>query len=126
MKTTFMRELDELNAFSGLANVLHNKKITNKDKIKAKSLFIEGLIRFLELYGNNEIGNVEVDIENSLNKGHHTERKSQTPVTAKDVRKIQSRMREIVNQDMPFVREKLTKEEAEELKRLIDSRTEEN
>ena len=37
-------------------------KITNKDKIKAKSLFIEGLIRFLELYGNNEIGNVEVDI----------------------------------------------------------------
>lgn len=57
-----MRELDELNTFSGLANVLHNKEITDKDKIKAKSLFIEGLIRFLELYGNNEIGNVEVDI----------------------------------------------------------------
>ena len=57
-----MRELDELNAFSELANVLHNKEITDKDKIKAKSLFIEGLIRFLELYGNNEIGNVEVDI----------------------------------------------------------------
>ena len=62
MKTTFMRKLDELNAFSGLADVLHNKKITDKDRIKAKSLFIEGLIRFLELYGNNEIGNVEVDI----------------------------------------------------------------
>ena len=61
------------------------------------------------------LGNVEVDIENSLNKGLYTEIKSQTPVTAKDVRKIQSRMREIVNQDMPFVREKLTKEEAEKI-----------
>ena len=39
MKTTFMRELDELNAFSGLANVLHNKKITDKDKIKDKRAY---------------------------------------------------------------------------------------
>ena len=61
------------------------------------------------------LGNVEVDIENALNKGLYTEIKTQTPVTAKDVKKIQSRMREIVNQDMPFVREKLTKEEAEKI-----------
>lgn len=61
------------------------------------------------------LGNVEVDIENSLNKGLYTEIKSQTPVTAKDVRKIQRRMREIVKEDMPFVREKLTKEEAEKI-----------
>ena len=61
------------------------------------------------------LGNVEVDIENSLNKGLYTEIKSQTPVTAKDVRKIQRRMREIVSEDMPFIREKLTKEEAEKI-----------
>ena len=30
---------------------------------KRKFLFIEGLIRFLELYGQNEFGNAEVDIE---------------------------------------------------------------
>ena len=61
------------------------------------------------------LGNVEVDIENALNKGLYTEIKSQTPVTAKDVRKIQRRMREIVSEDMPFIREKLTKEEAEKI-----------
>ena len=61
------------------------------------------------------LGNVEVDIENALNKGLYTEIKTQTPVTAKDVKKIQSRMREIVSEDMPFVREKLTKEEAEKI-----------
>ena len=64
---------------------------------------------------NDVLGNVEVDIENSLNKGLYTEIKSQTPVTAKDVRKIQRRMREIVSEDMPFIREKLTKEEAEKI-----------
>lgn len=61
------------------------------------------------------LGNVEVDIENALNKGLYTEIKTQTPVTAKDVKKIQSRMREIVSEDMPFVREKLPKEEAEKI-----------
>ena len=61
------------------------------------------------------LGNVEVDIENALNKGLYTEIKTQTPVTAKDVRKIQRRMREIVSEDMPFIREKLTKEEAEKI-----------
>ena len=61
------------------------------------------------------LGNVEVDIENALNKGLYTEIKTQTPVTAKDVKKIQSRMREIVSENMPFVIEKLTKEEAEKI-----------
>ena len=40
---------DELNAFSGLADVLHNKKITDKDRIKAKSLFIKIFSRILRL-----------------------------------------------------------------------------
>lgn len=57
-----MNRLDELNAFGELTSMVYEKELTDKDKIKAKSLFIEGLIRFLELYGNNEIGNVEVDI----------------------------------------------------------------
>lgn len=61
------------------------------------------------------LGNVEVDIENALNKGLYTEIKSKTPVAAKDVRKIQQRMRELVDADMPFVREKLTKEEATQI-----------
>lgn len=42
---------------------LHKKKLTPYMKQKRKFLYLEGLIRFLELYANNEIGNVEVDIE---------------------------------------------------------------
>lgn len=45
------------------ASFLHKKKLTPYIKQKRKFLYLEGLIRFLELYANNEIGNVEVDIE---------------------------------------------------------------
>ena len=61
------------------------------------------------------LGKVGVDIENALNKGLYTEIKSQTPVTAKDVKRIQKRMRQLVDADVPFVREKLTREEAEKI-----------
>lgn len=61
------------------------------------------------------LGKVEVDIENAINKGLYTEIKSQTPVTAKDVKRIQKRMRQLVDADVPFVREKLTREEAEKI-----------
>lgn len=61
------------------------------------------------------LGKVEVDIENAINKGLYTEIKSQTPVTAKDVKRIQKRMRQLVDEDVPFVREKLTREAAEKI-----------
>lgn len=61
------------------------------------------------------LGKVGVDIENAINKGLYTEIKSQTPVTAKDVKRIQKRMRQLVDADIPFVREKLTREEAEKI-----------
>lgn len=61
------------------------------------------------------LGKVEVDIENAINKGLYTEIKSQTPVTAKDIKRIQNRMRQLVEADVPFVREKLTREEAEKI-----------
>ena len=61
------------------------------------------------------LGKVGVDIENAINKGLYTEIKSQTPVTAKDVKRIQKRMRQLVYADVPFVREKLTREEAEKI-----------
>lgn len=61
------------------------------------------------------LGKVEVDIENAINKGLYTEIKSQTPVTANDVKRIQKRMRQLVDAEVPFVREKLTREEAEKI-----------
>ena len=61
------------------------------------------------------LGKVDVDIENAINKGLYTEIKSHDAITAKDIKKIEKRMRQLVKADRPFVREKLTKEEAEEL-----------
>lgn len=59
------------------------------------------------------LGDFEVDIENSLNKGLYTEIKSDVPVTAAQVRAIEKRMQEIVAENLPLERIKLTKEEAE-------------
>lgn len=58
------------------------------------------------------LGKADVDIENALNKGLYTEIKTAEPVTAKQVKEIEQRMRYIVEEDIPFVREELTKEEA--------------
>ena len=53
-----------------------------------------------------------VEIDNSLNKGLYTEIKGAKPVTAAQVRSVESRMRELVRQDLPIVREVYPKEEA--------------
>ena len=60
-----MFELDGGNEFAAVGAMLHNnsKKLTAKQKQRRKFLYLEGLIRFLQLYAQNEIGEVEVDIE---------------------------------------------------------------
>ena len=50
------------------------------------------------------LGKVEVDIENSINKGLYTEIKGRTPVTAKDIKKIQKRMWAYTGRDGKKVR----------------------
>lgn len=58
------------------------------------------------------LGNVGVEIQNSLNKGMYTEIKADHPITAKEVRTIEKRMHEIVEEDIPFVKEVVSREEA--------------
>ncbi len=58
------------------------------------------------------LGNVKVEIQNSLNKGLYTEIKTEKPVTARQVHAIEKRMKEIVKEDMPFVKEIVSREEA--------------
>lgn len=58
-----MFELDGFNEFSMIGSILNEQTLSKYQIQKRKFLYIEGLIRFLELYGQNEIGNVEVDIE---------------------------------------------------------------
>lgn len=58
-----MFELDGFNEFSRIGSILNGKELSSHQIQERKFLYIEGLIRFLELYAQNEIGNVEVDIE---------------------------------------------------------------
>ena len=53
---------DKANSMGGLADMLYGKSVDAKTKFKNKCLYIEGMVRFLELYAANEIGNYEVDI----------------------------------------------------------------
>lgn len=60
-----MWALTKANEFPTVGSILHNKgkSLSSTQIQKRKFLYLEGLIRFLELYGRNEIGEVEVDIE---------------------------------------------------------------
>lgn len=61
------------------------------------------------------LGNVRVEIQNSLNKGVYTEIKTAEVVTEAQVAQIEKRMREIVDADMPFVKEVVSREKAMEI-----------
>lgn len=61
------------------------------------------------------LGNAEVEIENSLNKGLFTEIKCGRPLESADIENISKRMDQLIAADLPFVLEKVSKEEAVEL-----------
>lgn len=61
------------------------------------------------------LGTYSVIIENSLNKGLYTEIKGKNPISAREVKEIENRMRELVSQDIPFVKEVMDKEDAMEI-----------
>jgi len=67
---------------------------------------------------NDVLGKVSVGIENSLNKGLYTEIKTQEPITVEILKNIEVRMRQIIDADIPFVKEVMEKKDA--LKILID------
>ena len=59
------------------------------------------------------LGNgVRVEIQNSLNKGLYTEIKTVKPLTTRQVQQIEERMRQLVDADLPFVKEIVSREDA--------------
>ena len=58
------------------------------------------------------LGDVGVEIENSLNKGLYTEIKTKEPITWEQVKSIEARMKEIVSQDLPIKKEIFTRRQA--------------
>lgn len=61
------------------------------------------------------LGVFGVEIENSLNKGLYTEIKTSEPITEEQVRAIENRMRQLVDNDVPIVKEVYSREEAVEI-----------
>lgn len=58
------------------------------------------------------LGTTLVKIENSLNKGLYTEIRGVQSLSLQQVADVEARMRELVQQDLPFVKEVLRREEA--------------
>ena len=58
------------------------------------------------------LGDVRVEIQNSLNKGLYTEIKTKIPLLEEQVVAVYNRMREIVDADVPFVKEIFSRDEA--------------
>jgi uridine kinase len=58
------------------------------------------------------LGHVPVFIENSLNKGLYTEIRTPEPITEQEVTAVGQKMRELVNDDLPFIKEMLSRDEA--------------
>lgn len=66
------------------------------------------------------LGRAITDIENSLNKGLYTEIKCEEPVTEEQIRAVEARMWEIVEEDIPFVEKIVGREEALQLLEAAD------
>ncbi|MGI6731869.1 MAG: nucleoside kinase [Anaerovoracaceae bacterium] len=78
--------------------------------IYQRSISLIYLKAVCDVLGINSVG-----IENSLNKGLYTEIKQDAPLTEKNVKDIEKRMRQIVDMDLPFIKEIVPKEEALEV-----------
>lgn len=77
------------------------------------NLIYQRSVSFIYLKAIHDVlGKVRVSIENSLNKGLYTHIRTKNPVTEETLLKIENRMQELVEDDIPFIRSTLEKEEA--------------
>ena len=120
------RQFEDSLPYTVLAAKINNKiesleyKIESECRIEfldmrtqAASLIYQNSLILLYLKAEEDVlGKSDVDIENAINKGLYTEIKTSKPVTSKEVKAIEHRMKELVNEDLPFLKENLTKKEA--------------
>lgn len=88
-------------------------------RTQAANLIYQYSLSMLYLKAVNDVlGRVPVDIQNSLNKGLYTEIKTINPLTAKNVKGIEKRMRALVKADLPIKKQIVSRDEAIEI--LVD------
>ena len=71
-------------------------------------------ISMIYLKAVRDVFGKEAVIDNTLNKGFYTKARLGREITDEDVEKIDHRMREIINNDIPIERVYMSKEEGEE------------
>ena len=71
----------------------------------AADLAYQRSLSFLYLAAVREVLGVEADIDNSLNRGLYTDIKIKPEVTEEDVARVEKRMREMVEEDIPIRKE---------------------
>ena len=80
---------------------------------QSASLIYQNSIILLYLKAVEDVlGNVEVEIQNAINQGLYTQIKLAEAPNAKVVSSIYKRMKEMVKENIPFVKEELSKEDA--------------
>jgi len=80
---------------------------------QAANLIYQRSVSLLYLKAIHDVlGKVSVGIENSLNKGLYTEIRTPKSITEEEVSRIGQRMQELVEKDIPFVKEVLNREDA--------------
>ena len=83
-------------------------------RTQAANLIYQNSLTLLYLNAVEDVlGEVEVDIDTALHKGLFTEVKRKKPVTPEEVKQIEARMHQLVEEDLPLKREKVSIEEAE-------------
>lgn len=86
---------------------------------QAANLIYQRSVSLLYLKAVHDVlGKVSVGIENSLNKGLYTEIRTQKPITDEEVGQIEQRMHELVEKDIPYVKEIMSREDT--LKVLLE------
>lgn len=85
--------------------------ITNMDGVR---IYQRGLIFVLVRAAMELYKGIKVTVEHSLNKGLYVEFKYEQVLLDEDIARIKARMEEIIQADEPFIKEKVSKEEAAE------------
>lgn len=81
-------------------------------RTQAANLIYQYSLSLLYLKGVRDcLGDVKVEIQNSLNKGLYTEIKTGRPLTGKEIHAVEKRMKELVLEDVPFVKQIVSRED---------------
>lgn len=100
------------NKYCGLAHIIHRECTVEFLDMRNNEAWLVYQTSLLFLYKKaiqDVLGDVQLDVSNSLNKGLFTTIKA--PITTETVHDIENRMRELVNEKIPIIKEHVSVED---------------